>query len=211
MESASMRKLNASLLRALAFIGSLFCGCVDVQAHSALPRFEVGPVLSVVHDIEVLPSADRLAVGGRFTINFNPHIAFDSDALITTSRGFSGLNTGGRLTQGYFGIKAGTRWNKIDIFGKVRPGFWSYAEVITGQTGATPPMPILSRFTYPAVDVGGVVEFYLSRRFALRYDIGDTVVHYHEVIFNNSASPFIIPSVTTHSFQFSTGISYRFK
>jgi len=56
----------------------------------------------------------------------------------------------------------------------------------------------LSGETRFALDLGGVIEFYPSRRFVLRVDLGDTVIR-------NSQ-----PGRTSHNFQFGAGIGIRF-
>jgi hypothetical protein len=60
-----------------------------------------------------------------------------------------------------------------------------------------------------AVDVGGVLELYPSRRAIVRLDAGDTIVR----IRNATAGVIGAPAVTTdttHNFQFSVGFGYRF-
>ena len=72
-----------------------------------------------------------------------------------------------------------------------------------------------------AVDLGGVVEFYPSRRIVTRFDIGDTIIRYKDLKFNitpvcpiNPALPCInqvpLPGHTSNNFQFSAGIGMRF-
>jgi len=64
------------------------------------------------------------------------------------------------------------------------------------------------RLTEKCLDFGGVAELYFSRRIALRYDFGDTVVfHAKRSIFAGSS---VSPGFTAHDFQFSSGIVFRF-
>lgn len=56
-------------------------------------------------------------------------------------------------------------------------------------------------------------EVYLSRRWLLRFDGGDTIIRYGERGINSftTSPPIIIaPPETSHNFQFSTGASFRF-
>jgi hypothetical protein len=53
-----------------------------------------------------------------------------------------------------------------------------------------------------ALDLGGVVEFYPSRRVVMRFDLGDTVVNFR--------GNFAGRSLTTHNLQFNAGVGYRF-
>jgi hypothetical protein len=63
------------------------------------------------------------------------------------------------------------------------------------------------------MDVGGVLEFYPTRRIVTRFDGGDTMIHYRSFdvpIFFFPLQTFRIPAETTHNFQFSAGVGYRF-
>jgi len=58
-----------------------------------------------------------------------------------------------------------------------------------------------------------VLEFYPARRWAVRFDAGDTIIHYGE---RSVATFFVNPAFVTaapekrHNFQFSSGFSFRF-
>ncbi len=61
------------------------------------------------------------------------------------------------------------------------------------------------------MDLGGIVEFYPSKRSIVRVDAGDTIVRFRGE--SATISPFStisIPGDTTHNFQVSIGFSYRF-
>ena len=74
--------------------------------------------------------------------------------------------------------------------------------------------------TYFSTDVGGVVEFYPSRRIVTRFDVGDTIIRYG--IYREAAGfvcalsgpctthLFERPAETRHNLQFSAGIGIRF-
>jgi hypothetical protein len=71
--------------------------------------------------------------------------------------------------------------------------------------------------TFFAADVGGVVEYYPTRRVILRVDAGDTIVRFREsgpVIFPPTGtfpgSSAITVADTTHNFQMTFGIGFRF-
>jgi hypothetical protein len=64
----------------------------------------------------------------------------------------------------------------------------------------TPAAGTASSETQFALDYGGVVELYPARPFALRFDVGDTVIRY-----SNFVTPFF-----THNLQISTGVALRF-
>jgi hypothetical protein len=77
----------------------------------------------------------------------------------------------------FVGIKGGKRWDRFGVFGKVRPGLASYSAVIKQASPTLSFQP--GRRTDPSLDVGGVLEFYVSRKMLLRYDFGDTIIHYN--------------------------------
>jgi len=86
--------------------------------------------------------------------------------------GLLGLITDRRL-QGLFGIKAGTRWREVGLFGKVRPGLVNFQNKLYVVCVTAPCLPLTSSQTELALDLGAAIEFYPSRRLALRFDVGD--------------------------------------
>ena len=157
--------------------------------------------------------------GGRFTFNFNKHLALEAEGNFFPHPNLYDPSRNGRLLQGQFGIKAGKRFGKFGVFAKARPGFASFSEVLTivgSQTidlnGQPFTFPIfdLRRKTYFSMDVGGVLEFYPSRRVLTRIDVGDTMIRY-----NHQAIPFgavVVPIPArriSHNLQVSAGIGFR--
>ena len=59
------------------------------------------------------------------------------------------------VIEGLFGLKMGARFQKVGVFGKVRPGFIYYQDAMQGGGNMTPNS--LTRF---ATDFGGVFEYY---------------------------------------------------
>lgn len=199
------------------------------------PRFEVGAHLTSLtfnapRELVALPviSSGRnspqteTGVGGRFTFNLFDSIALESEVnYFPTSEGI-GAGVTGRLLQGQFGVKAGKRFKRFGFFGKARPGFVSFdrSRNLVGTTpfifsGRTFFLGVFEtgRRTFLSNDLGGVLEFYPSRRWALRFDVGDTVIHYGErsvpTVFLNP-SFITAPPETNHNLQFTSGFSFRF-
>lgn len=194
---------------------------------SKATRFEVGAQFS---SITFEPDHTQPGAGARFTFNFNDNIALEAElnyfpndnGVISTNR------NNGRVTEGLFGVKAGKRFKHFCIFGKARPGFISFTRgfgdvVITGPPPAGSIFPqsdfLPRRLTHPAIDLGGVLEFYPSRRLVTRFDVGATLMRVGQTTFQGFASgpnntvvvaPITIPGETRSSFQFSAGIGYRF-
>lgn len=166
--------------------------------------------------------------GGRFSYNINRNLAVESEVNYFLSRptadelGLAGLPiigplSGGNKTQFLAGVKYGVRRSKYGVFGKVRPGAIHYAGqrrlvglvVIPSPTGGRPDDVIQFLQEAPAtffnIDVGGVFEYYPSRRTVFRVDVGDTIIRY------NAQEPRDInPTFTRHNLQTSVGFGFRF-
>jgi hypothetical protein len=122
--------------------------------------------------------------------------------------------TSGNHLQGFFGVKTGKRWKQGGIFLKARPGFIHFRRDPFGV-----PKPGSSIFsteratsTEPDIDLGGVVEYYTARGLILRFDLGDSMIHYARRTVRTSQflPPFEAGGFTTHNWQGSFGISFRF-
>lgn len=156
--------------------------------------------------------------GARFGYNLTRYLALEAEVNFFPNENQATFVSGGNLLQGQFGAKVGKRWNKVGLFAKGRPGFLNFSQVIT-QTGTqsftsggqTLTFPIfgIERRNFFSLDVGGVLEFYPSRRILVRFDAGDTIVRQGD----NPLAPFGLntqQSRYAHKFQFSSGIAFRF-
>ena len=204
------------------------------RRNDSTPRFEIGAHLTSltfnpprqlagypIIFAENRPQTET-GLGGRFTFNLIDSIAIESEInYFPASEGVAAGATG-RVLQGQFGVKAGKRFKRFGIFGKARPGFVSFDRSVNlvgtapfNFGGSTFIQGVFEtgRRTFFANDLGGVLEFYPSRRWALRFDAGDTVIHYGE----RSISTFFVnpafitaPPEKRHNFQFTSGFSFRF-
>ena len=166
------------------------------------------------------PGNTEAGGGGRFTFNFNKHIAIEAEGNFFPHPNFSDPASSGRVLQGQFGLKAGKRFGNFGLFAKARPGIGSFSQAFTQVGTQTITDPSGQQFTFPifgqtrknrlSMDVGGVIEFYPSRDLLTRIDVGDTMIHYG----SDSFFPFglaVLPgSRTRHNLQISAGIGFRF-
>jgi hypothetical protein len=169
--------------------------------------------------------------GGRIGYNLNSNVALEAE--LNVFPGADSFNepeefNDGYFLEGLFGAKVGKRFEKAGVFGKARPGFL-YAS--KGDLGPRPETACLAIFPPPigcsqpigknsfALDVGGVVEIYPTSRTIIRFDFGDTIVHQSErdvstIFTRNGTQPRLavwrLPAETTHNFQGSIGIGFRF-
>jgi hypothetical protein len=236
--------MKSKILMTVIVTAFVFLNADHAQAQTTvsndLPKYEVGADFSALS----LNSGTTLpGVGGRFTYNLNKHVALEAAGYFFPGKcdGCTGEITG-HITEGLLGVKAGQRFKKWGIFGKARPGFAKFGrggfEVVPlglippgAQVNCFGPAPSIQpcfsvnfvRRTVPVVDLGGVIEFYPSKRFVVRFDGGDTIIRYTRRTFNTLTvdpanptsgipilAPVTDPGRTRHSFQFIGGVGFRF-
>jgi hypothetical protein len=190
-----------------------------------LPKFEVAGEFTTLEREGFYQRRTEPGFGGRFTYNLNETFSLEAAGYFFPKRCFSCRNAG-NISQGLAGVKVGKRFEKWGVFAKARPGVISFSQ---GTFDAVPLVvgfpfvPIqfeLNRLTTFAMDVGGVVEFYPSKRIVTRFDVGDTIVHFgrrnfNTVLFNQLTNTFTpmtipVPARTSHNFQFMTSVGFRF-
>ena len=123
----------------------------------------------------------------------------------------TGPNDGGRILQGFFGTKTGFQGQRFGLFAKVRPGFMSYSNSLTGVTLTSPMSFRYARATDFALDVGAVAEYYWSRHAALRLDVGDSLMYNSPRPFNFNGTVSYPPvPARRNSLQVAIGFAIRF-
>ena len=206
---------------------SLFFGPLKTRAQSGdLPKFEVASDFS---SITFGRGQTELGLGGRLTYNLNKDVALEGAGYFFP-RKCDFFCSRGRITEGLFGVKAGKRFKKWGIFGKFRPGVLSFSD---GQFDFVPVTTIpptgsgffgfefvTRRLTTFAMDAGGVLEFYPTKRIVMRLDVGNTIIHYptrtnNFVFFDpttgkNVLVPIRTPAESRGTLQVIAGIGFRF-
>ena len=122
------------------------------------------------------------------TINLTNALAIEGELNYFPSSGFDNI----RMFQGQFGVKAGWRFKRFGLFGKVRPGFIHTKrdfQPICVLQPICPPNQVCAQIFPPfcspipiadagfSLDVGGVAELYPSKRLVVRLDVGDTIAN----------------------------------
>lgn len=198
----------------------------QAQTQDELPKFEIGAQFSSLSINRSFQTRTEPGFGGRFTVNLTDNFALEAEGnIFPRDERFGSLRTGGRAIQGLMGVKIGKRYQRFGIFGKARPGLVSFSrgKIELIPTTSTDPFAQINirneRLTHFATDLGGVLEFYPSRRIVTRLDFGDTIIRYGPTTTNVLIStpgggltsiPLTAPSDTRHNFQFSAGIGFRF-
>ena len=190
-----------------------------------VPRPVVGELVEFPDDVGPITEP---GLGGRFTFNLTDNIGLEAEGnFFTRQNGASPIFNipSGHMFQGQFGVKAGKSFGSFGIFGKARPGFVGFTRAIQLVNTRIVTIPAfdnrqvevgefrIGTTKYFSTDVGGVVEFYLSRRVMTRMDLGDTIIRFGEfAVPGFLLSQLVVrrPAETKHNFQFTGGIGFRF-
>jgi Outer membrane protein beta-barrel domain len=163
------------------------------EAQSDEPKIEVGAQFSALGGGPSRLFENPTSVGGgiRLTYNFTRYLALEGELNLLPT---AGLNDSKRF-QGQFGIKTGLRFDRFGVFGKVRPGFLhSY---------------LYDRSSF-SLDLGGVLEFYPTKRMIVRFDAGNTMTNRQTPFFFNSGLFSLRRNYQSHNLQLSAGVGFRF-
>jgi hypothetical protein len=191
------------------------------SAPDDLPKYELGVDFTT---LSLCCYDTRPGAGGRFTYNWNRRVALEAAGYFIPENNQSGLITGS-ISQGLFGVKAGQRFQKWGIFGKARPGVISlskgFFDIVPNGNGTAFPFDIIvHRQTNFALDLGGVIEVYPTKKLVLRFDGGVLFNRYpsqlhHSGFVDPSTGLFVpetftSPGFTQRYFQFIGGVGFRF-
>ena len=215
-------KKSLYLVAAAILFSTTFCQRSAQAQTDDSRKFEVG-----AHFTSLTLGASRTepGLGGRITYNVTRSIAIEAEGDLWPHDSRSVLApNGGRAAAFLAGIKVGKRFDRWGIFVKARPGLITFTQgrLDIIPNGSNSPFPfdfLTERRTHFAMDVGGVLEFYPTKRIVTRFDMGDTIIRYGATTVDSiqlSPSgapvvvPFPVPAQTTHNFQFSAGVGFRF-
>lgn len=202
----------------------LFVHSVGLAQSTELPKFEVAAEFTSLERGDFTDRTDP-GFGGRFTYNLNRVFSLEAAGYFFPKECFSCANNG-RVTQAVGGVKVGKRFESWGIFAKARPGIVSFSQ---GEFDVIPLGPVTPATSFEVIrnpvtsfafDLGGVVEFYPSKRIVTRFDAGDTIIHFTRRTNNQFTfdpltnlvvvGPVVRPAHTTHSFQFMASVGFRF-
>jgi len=179
-----MKKFLSLLVTVFSF---LLMSAYHVAAQSNEYKFEAGVQFTTLGwSLHPFEKSRVQGGGGRFAYNFSRHFAGEAEVNFLVPTNHIGRIRSNHQVQGLFGLKSGIRNQSFGVFGKVRPGFAylrSHSEF--GFSGSR---------VNTMLDIGGVGEYYPSKRTIVRLDVGDTMINR----FNR------------HSLQMSIGFGFRF-
>ena len=219
---------SSTIIAVFLLLGSFTVNAQD-NGSVAVRKFE----LAAEFTTNTFDVADTVVgLGGRLTYNLNPHFALEGAGYFFPQECRGCGRHASQSMEGFFGVKIGKRFNKWGIFGKARPGVMSSSKgqfdlVVIGVSTTSPPslnFPSISfvekRLTTFAMDVGGVVEFYPTKRIITRLDFGSTIIHYgprtiNFPVFDPVNGGFTlqqstVPAQNRGTLQFMAGVGFRF-
>lgn len=147
--------------------------------------------------------------GGGFTFSYRVarFASFDSEFNLFRPSGKSGET--GAMQEVLAGFKVGPQFRSWGVFAKARPGFIHYDHALVPDRNTD--YESTTRF---AIDLGGVAEYYVSRRSTLRFNIGTTLVHYLTSYPDPKQRPVSVLSsdyyIYQGNFRISSGYVFRF-
>lgn len=135
--------------------------------------------------------------GAWMSWNLSKYVALDTTAFYSPQDDkFDFPQDGGRDLMVVWGIKAGIRRDRLGYFVAVRPGMIQFSRTNYYQNlYGRPPVFLNGKTTDFVSDVGGVLEYYASKHFLLRADVGNGYVHYHaaNLYYTTSSRPTLTP------------------
>lgn len=185
-----MRHMRTAATATLLILAPL--GVFALAEQPDTPRLELGPQVTQIY-LPVNPVGSvqyQPGFGAVASVKLSRIFGVDSGFSITPTIPLTGTSfAGGRLTQGLIGARVGFAFRHLEIYGKIRPGFASFGDAILHAV-STPNLQFqVGRLTEPALDVGAIVVLRISHRLGVRYEIGDTMIHYQSRTIDASQPP----------------------
>jgi hypothetical protein len=152
-----------------------------VDARSEERRFELGAqIVTTLH--QELDTTDG-GFGGRLGLLVTPFFGLEGELSFYPSDIPGDLPVSSSRLEGLFGVKLGPRFDRFSVFGKLRPGFVRFAgapEPFACILIYPPPLSCIlaEGTTVPALDLGGGVELYPTKRSLLRVDVSSLLLRY---------------------------------
>ena len=157
-------------------------------------------------------------IGGRFSLDLSRFISLDAELAYFPNDTFEVPTSTEvpnaprvwykrRRTDVLAGVKVGHRGGRFGLFGKVRPGFTRLTFRGINCVGDMCALMLFARTEYRsefALDLGGIVEFYPTRRTVTRFDFGDVMIRHR----SEAVPP--CSDCTTHNFTSRLGVGFRF-
>lgn len=187
-----------------------------VSAQSAEPRFEMGAQASVLRLTDF--DTTNAGFGGRVLFRLNDWMSVDGEVsffphdkvvgpTFQTSIGPGRVESTRRRMDALVGVNVGSRRDRLGAFVKLRPGVTRLHHKGFNCVGEGCALVLIAPNIYRvefALDFGGGVELYPSRRTVARLEFGDTVIRHR------SSAPPCPSGCTSHNLSSRVGLGVRF-
>jgi hypothetical protein len=165
--------------------------------------YALQPTINLENTDLGLPSGAAIT-GSHF---LRPWLALDSSIILLGGGDTPTFQDGGGQLQFFSGVKLGLQRSRYGVYFKARPGLIRFSKALQDAPVAPPPTDIVNQF---GGDVGAVFEAYPARHVVLRFDLGETLIHYSAVTpmvtyGTNYAYPF-----NASAPQFMMGVGWRY-
>lgn len=175
-------------------------------------RLDIGANVVASHSREF--DANDVGVGGRFSWRVTPLLGVEAELTVFPNDFPSGHPFSQSRVEGLFGVTAGPTFGRLRPFARLRPGFLKMSEApqpIACILIFPPPLSctLASGRTMAAVDVGGGLEFSLTRAIVARVDAGDRAVRYPGQVFDTQFVAHDKPFFA-HELRIAAGAGVRF-
>jgi len=208
------------------FVGFVLVVCLtiskqSVNAQTDEHKAEVGGLFTVItltdFQSRFFPGTGQgsntvSGVGGRFGYYVHKNVAVDAEINFFPEAHLSNEEVGQKM-QGFVGVKAGVRKQRVGIFAKARPGVMWFGEFSSPGSCSSTTFGSVCGVSHQkdfALDLGGVFEYYPTDRLIVRFDAGDTIIRYPEVQTRLGTIPVLVPAATKNNLQISLGVGWRF-
>ena len=172
----------------------------QIHAQEREYRFEASAGYSLLRGEFLAAASSHHGVLGRLgyplrdSLSFEGEFSFFPQDLGVASKG---------ITAGFFGAKYGHRFQRVGVFGKVRPGFAHFQEpetpILCVAIVPPPQTCVIGGRTEFALDAGAVFEVYARRRLTFRVDAGDAMIRFRDA-----------GGSWNHNFMFTSSVGFRF-
>jgi hypothetical protein len=186
---------------AALFVGSLLAMQAGAQQYT---RSEIGAgIAGHTYSISSRDSLSRyLSEGpyGTYTYNLAPYLAVEGSVAYLPQFNYPQWQDTGQELQAVGGFKAGWRGRRWGIYGKVEPGIASFSCGLAAL-GRQGQISKCDRRTHFTLQYGGVAEYELSPRWALRGDAAQSLTTEFDQVFRLDPSGFAREIIQGHIAQ----------
>ncbi len=157
----------------------------------------------------------NLGFGGRLGFRATRLLGVEGEASFYPSDVPGELPISSSRLEGLIGVKIGPRFDRFSVFGKLRPGFVRFSSA---------PGPVACILIYPpplncvlaegktvmALDLGGGIELYPTKRSLVRIDVSDLLLRYPGPAINRDGEAIPSDSFWGGNLRLTFGAAIRF-